>query len=109
MPTPAKLVTLTQAKTHLNITLPDGDPGDAEIQDRLDEAEAIILGKVKGASGQAATWIDPTSAPGNITAAIKLQLAHLYMRRGDEESGDAAKFEERLHFLLSHYITPGIA
>jgi hypothetical protein len=109
MPAPAKLVTLTQAKTHLNITLPDGDPGDAEIQDRLNEAEAIILGKVKGASGAAVDWVDPVTAPGNVTAAIKLQLAHLYMLRGDDKSEDAEDFEERLHFLLSHYITPGIA
>ena len=109
MPAPAKLVTLTQAKAQINSTLPPGDPADTELQDMLDEAEAIILDKVKGASGQAASWVDPTTAPGNITAAIKLQFTHLYALRGDERDVDPEDFEKRLHLLLAHFITPAVA
>jgi hypothetical protein len=108
MPAPAKLVTLTQAKAQLEITLPDGDPGDAQIQDMLNEAEAIILGRVKGAGGAPADWVDPASAPGPITQAIKLELTRMYTRRGDDDT-DHARFEERITYLLTHYLTPGIA
>jgi len=108
MPALAKLVTLTQAKAQLGITLPEGDPGDVELQDTLNEAEAIILDKVKGARGEAATWVDPASAPGPVTQAIKLQLTYLYQFRGDDDT-EAENFEKRIQLLLSHYITPAVA
>lgn len=108
MPAVAKLVTLSQAKAHLYITLPDGDPGDAEIQSKLDEAEETILNFLKGANGQAVTWIDPTTAPGPVTAAIKLLLARLHEDRGDDEA-DFPQFWERIKLLLARYHTPAIA
>ena len=40
----AVLITLAQAKCDLYITTPDGDPGDADIQLKLDQAEGIIRG-----------------------------------------------------------------
>ena len=46
----AVLVTLTQAKAHLRITMPDGDPGDVDLQFKLDQAEAVILNYLKGAN-----------------------------------------------------------
>jgi hypothetical protein len=108
MPATAKLVTLTQAKAHLNITLPPGDPADEELQDQLNEAEDTILRFLKGAGGLAETWVDPTTAPGDVTAAIKLLLGRLYQDRGDDET-DFPKFWERIKLLLARYHTPGIA
>ena len=108
MPAPARLVTLTQAKAQLNITLPPGDPGDVEIQDKLDEAEEIILRYLKGANGEAINWVDPVTAPGNVTSAIKLMLTHLYQHRGDDEE----KTEDlwtAIHFMLVIYRTPALA
>jgi len=107
MPAPAKLVTLTQAKAHLNITLPPGDPGDAEIQDQLDAAEDIILNYLKDAKG-AADWIDPTTAPGPVVQAIKLMLGQLYQHRGDDDA-DGEKFWARIDLLLARYHNPAIA
>ena len=40
---PATLLTLAQAKQHLKITLPALDPGDPDIQLKLDQAESMIL------------------------------------------------------------------
>lgn len=108
MPAAAKLVTLSQAKAHLYITLPDGDPGDAEIQSKLDEAEETILNYLKGANGQAAAWNDPITAPGPVTAAIKLMLGRLHEDRGDDES-DWPQFWARIDLLLARYHTPAIA
>ena len=108
MPAAAKLVTLTQAKAHLAITLPPGDPGDTELQDQLDEAEETILHFLKGAGGQAVNWTDPTTAPGDVTAAIKLLLGRLHQDRGDDNE-DFPKFWERIKLLLARYHTPGIA
>jgi hypothetical protein len=108
MPAPAKLVTLTQAKAHLNITIPPGDPADVEIQDALNEAEETILNYLKGAGGQAAAWVDPVTAPGPVTAAIKLMLGRLYQHRGDDDT-DGADFWTRIDLLLARYHTPGVA
>jgi hypothetical protein len=108
MPAPAKLVTLTQAKAHLYITLPPGDPGDVAIQDALNEAEETILDYLKGANGAAAGWTDPTNAPGPVTAAIKLMLGRLYEHRGDDDT-DAEEFWLRIDRLLARYHSPGIA
>jgi hypothetical protein len=108
MPAPAKLVTLTQAKAHLNITIPPGDPADVEIQDMLNEAEETVLNYLKGAGGKAVDWVDPVTAPGPVTAAIKLLLGQLYQHRGDDEAdGDA--FWIRIDRLLARYHTPGVA
>ena len=108
MPAPAKLVTLTQAKAHLNITLPEGDPGDVEIQDQLDAAEDTILNYLKGARGEAVNWVDPTTAPGPVVQAIKLMLGQLYQHRGDDPA-DGQDFWRRIDLLLARYHTPAIA
>ena len=107
MPAPAKLVTLTQAKAHLQITLPDGDPGDTEIQDTLNAAEAIILTYLKDAKG-AADWTDPTSTPGPVVQAIKLMLGQLYEHRGDDDT-DYAEFWHRIDLLLAQHFVTAIA
>jgi len=104
----AVLVTLTQAKAHLRITMPDGDPGDADLQLKLDQAEGVILNYLKGASGQAADWIDPTTTPGPVSAAILLMLGRLYEQRGDDEENDE-RLWTAIDRLLARYHTPGIA
>ena len=107
MPAPAVLVTLPQAKTHLNITLPPGDPGDAEIQDLLDAAEDVILNYLKD-NPDRATWVDPVSAPGPVVAAIKLMLGQLYIHRGDDDA-DGEEFWIRIDRLLAQFHTPAVA
>jgi len=105
---PAALVTLTQAKAHLRITMPDGDPGDADLQLKLDQAEGVILNYLKGASGQAVDWVDPTTTPGPVSAAILLMLGRLYEQRGDDEENDE-RLWTAIDRLLARYHTPGIA
>jgi hypothetical protein len=104
----AVLVTLTQAKAHLRITMPAGDPGDAEIQFKLDQAEAIILDYLKGANGAAIGWTDPTTVPMPVTAAILLMLARLYEQRGDDEEKDQTLWEA-IDRLLVRFRDPAIA
>jgi hypothetical protein len=108
MAAPAKLVTLTQAKAHLYITTPPGDPGDAVIQDTLDAAEDVILNYLKGANGAAIGWTDPTSAPGPVTQAIKLMLGRLYEQRGDDEENDE-RLWQAIDRLLVRYRDPALA
>jgi len=80
----AILVTLTQAKAHLRITTPALDPGDVEIQSKLDQAEAIVLRYLKTQADP--LWVSPATAPANVTAAILLLLSSLYELRGDNQT-----------------------
>lgn len=80
------LVTLAQAKLHLRITTADGDPGDADIQLKLDQSTAIVLDYLK-TSGDPA-WTDIT-VPMQVTASILLMTARLFEQRGDAEQNDA--------------------
>lgn len=83
----AVLVTLVTAKEHLRITLPPGDPVEADVQLKLDQAEAIILDYI--AERVDPLWVSPETAPKPVTAAILLMLARLYEHRGDLEEADA--------------------
>lgn len=83
----AVLVTLTMAKAHLRITLPPGDPGDVDLQLKLDQAEAIILDYLS--TGVDAAWVSPATVHPNVSAAILLMLARLFEHRGDLEKEDA--------------------
>jgi len=80
----AALVTLVQAKAHLRITLPALDPGDLDIQLKLDQAEAIILTYLD--TSVSAAWVSPATAPGPVTAAILLALGDLFEHRGDDQT-----------------------
>ncbi len=87
----ATLVTLTQAKDHLRITLPALDPGDADIQLKLDQAEAILLARVNATAWWRAitpTWTAVT-VPLGVQAAILILLAHLFEHRGEDMAGEA--------------------
>lgn len=79
----ATLVTLAAAKIHLRIDTPDLDPGDVDIQLKLDQAEAIILRYLKTTPDP--EWTAET-APANVTAAILLLLTSLYELRGDDQT-----------------------
>jgi hypothetical protein len=85
----AILLTLAQAKAHLGITLPPGDPGDADLQLKLDQAEAVIRGYLKAKNDPGWT---PDTVPPPVTAAILLLMAHLEINRGgeDEQQRDEA-------------------
>jgi len=104
----AVLVTLTQAKAHLRITMPDGDPGDADLQLKLDQAEAVILNYLKGANGAAIGWTSPATAPPPVTAGILLMLGRLYEQRGDDEDQDE-KLWQAIDRLLVRYRDPALA
>ena len=78
----AALVTLVQAKGHLRITLPALDPGDLDLQLKLDQAEAIILDYLDTSVDP--TWVSPATAPGPVTASILLALGDLFEHRGDD-------------------------
>lgn len=84
------LTTLAQAKAHLRITTPDGDPRDADLLMKLEQAEAIILEYCNTTAHWreiTATWT-PTTLPRPVHAAILLELGELWQFRGDEP-GDA--------------------
>lgn len=84
----AVLVTLTQAKAHLRITTPALDAGDADIQIKLDQAEAAILDRCRTTPHWApivAAWTDAT-VPRSVQAAILILLGNLYENRGDDEA-----------------------
>jgi hypothetical protein len=83
----AQLVTIQQAKDHLQIpTMPVGDPDEADLQLKLDQAEAIILDYLADRADP--TWVDPTTTPGPVTSAILLMLGGLYRHRGDVAATD---------------------
>jgi len=84
----ATLVTLAQAKDHLGITTATPDPagGDADVQLKLDQAEAGILERCSATTHWApiaAAWTAGT-VPLLVQAAILTLLAHLVEHRGDD-------------------------
>ena len=87
----AMLVTLQQAKDHLQIpTMPVGDPDEADVQLKLDQAEAIIVDYLAGR-------VDPGwgagTTPLQVTAAILLMLGGLYRHRGEVMESDPALWQ----------------
>jgi Phage gp6-like head-tail connector protein len=101
----AVLVTLTQAKAHLRITLPPGDPGDADLQLKLDQAEAIIRNYLKTRDDP--LW-DASTAPPMVGAAILLMLGRLYEQRGDNEEPDE-KLWQAVERMLARLRDPALA
>jgi hypothetical protein len=83
----AGLIDLAVAKTHLRIT---DSAHDADVQLKLDQAEAAVLDYLKPArTGEARTdwpW-DTTTLPPPVQAAMLVLLRYLYdAERGDEPS-----------------------
>ena len=101
----ALLVTLAQAKAHLKITTPDGHPGDADIQDKLDAAETLIRKYLKASD-------DPTWTAETVPAIIP-QTILLYLGREDIDRGDGKDIDEdvwqSIRNALSLYRKPGLA
>ena len=91
----AVLVSLIQAKAHLRITVTTDD---ADIQLKLDQAEATILEYLD--TSVDAAWVSPATAPGPVTAAILLWLTRLYEGRGDTDDAMDAKTWEAVERLL---------
>lgn len=102
----AVLVTLAQAKTHLRITTPVGDPGEADIQQKLDDAEASILDYLKSRADP--LWVSPATVPGPVRSSILLLLARLYEHRGDADEADAVTWEA-IGRLLARLRDPALA
>jgi hypothetical protein len=89
-PPAAQLVTLQQAKDHLNITTPAGDPDDADLTLKLAAAEALVLdycGSTAYWRDITATWTSAT-VPMQVQAAILFQCADLFRFRGDDTRTD---------------------
>jgi len=83
----AQFVTLVQAKTHLRIATAPGHPDDADIQEKLDAAEAAILRYVARSPAGAALveqYVEDLDAPADLRAAVLLQLGELWRFRGDD-------------------------
>src|SRR5678816_1490973 len=80
MPT-ATLLTLVQAKAHLRITLPALDPGDLDLQQKLDQAEEVILRYLKNplvvieTVTAAAAGIVRTTTPHGLTSGATYLIA----------------------------------
>lgn len=102
----AILVTLTTAKEHLRVTTAALDPGDADIQTKLDQAEAIILDYLGPYADVA--WVSPATAPLMVTAAILLMLTHLREHRGDDPTTDAELWMA-IGRVLQRIRTPALA
>lgn len=82
---PAVYVTLAQAKAHLRLATPPGAPDDADVQEKLDAAEAAILRYVeRSPAGAALVQEWGGTAPADLRAAVLLQLGELWRFRGDD-------------------------
>lgn len=85
------LVTLQQAIDHLLLPIVvDSDPIDPRQRDlelKLAAAEAIILGYLKTVPAE---WVDETTTPADVQAAILLQCGELWRFRGDDRANEGA-------------------
>lgn len=109
----ATYVTLPQVKARLRIT---STADDVDLQALADQAEAHIVGWCSTTVRSKAvvdTWIDATTVPPVVVAAILVQAGELYRFRGDEPAGPPREPGEELTVqvreLLRAYHDPGIA
>lgn len=105
MPSPVTLVTLDQAKRQLRIRHSEAD---IDIEDKLQEAEDIVMRYLNGADDP--EW-DQDTVPGAVRAAILRQTAHLFRFRGDAQMPDLDDdgLAPGVKRLLVPYRTPTIA
>jgi hypothetical protein len=85
------LVTLAQVKAHLRLTTAAGDPGDADLNQKMAAGEAAILNYVnRSAQGRtnSAAWVDPTTVPLDVQHAMLLKVGELDRFRGDDLADD---------------------
>jgi hypothetical protein len=87
----AALITLTAAKGHLRIDTPDGDPGDVDLQLKVDQASALVLDRCNSTAWWRAitpTWTTE-NLPAGVQAAMLVMLTHVFEHRGDDMTPDA--------------------
>jgi len=102
----AVLVTLQQAKDRLRVTTAALDPGDTDIQAKLDQAEAIVREYLDTAVD--AAWVSPATAPATVIAAILLTMTDLREHRGDDNTLSATTWEAVTRLLAQRHV-PAIA
>ena len=109
------LVTVAEAIAHLRLLPTDVD--DADLQQKLAAAEAIILDYLNITAGMAvviAGWT-PETLPGQVRSAILLELGELYRFRGDDVSDENAPRDPNYDLspvivgLLRRVVAPVIA
>lgn len=106
------MVTLAQAKRHLQIWTPIASPlddVDEDISLKLAQAESIILDYLKSDDG----W-DETTVPPLVQAAVLLQLAELFRFRGDDGGTAMPEFADgqlspAITNILRRYRDPALA
>ena len=107
----AGLIPLATAKTHLRIT---DDLHDADVQLKLDQAEAVILDYLKlkqtGEPRPDWPWM-PTTLPKPVEAAMLIMLTFLYEARGDEPEAKAKSEDvwKTVDDLVIRFRDPAIA
>lgn len=83
----ASFVTAYEAKDHLRLSDSEFAARFADVQAKVDEAEAIVLAHLNTTDvrrTETAAWTDVT-VPLEVKAMILKQTAYLYQHRGDEE------------------------
>ena len=123
------LLTLEQAKRHLNIDVyadaetssSDADPEagihDAEIIEKIEEASEVILKHLKDADFLDSDGDVPTNndgnpdIPGNVRAAAKLMLGYLWEHRDEDAEGayQDANLPQGVRALLAADRVPTLA
>jgi hypothetical protein len=104
------VITLQQAKDHLQIVTATVSPMDAQDRDitlKMAQAESIILDYLKTFE----TWDDETVPP-LVQAAVLLQVGELFRFRGDDLPGpvyDTGQLSPTITALLRRYRDPALA
>jgi hypothetical protein len=75
-----RLVTLADGRSHLRAP----ETEDAQILDKIEAAEAIVLDYLKDPHTE---WSSPEATPPLVKIAVLVLLAELYRFRGDDEAG----------------------
>lgn len=106
-------VTLDQVKARLRI---NWTADDVDVQAIADQAEAHIVGwcsTTVRSKAVADTWVDASTVPLVVVAAILVQAGELFRFRGDEPAGpprqDGEDLTVQVRELLRAYHDPGIA
>lgn len=97
------LLSLDQAKEHLNIPLTESR-FDNDVNLKLEQASSIVLDLCNTTAfwrDITSTWTDAT-VPGAVQAAVLLVLTHLHENRGDDMTKDAALWESVNRYLGRH-------
>jgi hypothetical protein len=114
----AQLITLAEAKAHLRLTTPEGDPTDADLVQKLAAAEAAVLSYVRTTlhwRTVSADWISPATVPLDVHHAILLQLGELDRFRGDDLEAErpardaSAELSPAITSLLRRWRDPVVA